>query len=209
MEKINMDIPGWNTRDILEYLAKTVSELPLNAVILEIGAMFGRTTYVLGHNKPRTAKLITVDPWMTYNFDHFITSTIHDNKCSKESFELIEKYTSKDPDRIEGDDFFKLWQLFVSDIDNLEAVREYSPVKNRPWEEFNFIYHDGPHDEDGVYNDLSFWFPLLKQDGLFVLDDYYPSQFPGLCNAVDRYVVEHDLQTRMITARNIELKRKI
>jgi len=206
--KVNRNIPGWNTLNILAYLGKLVSELPSDANILEIGALFGRTSYVLAHNKPTTATLTTVDPWMTYLYEHFVNTTIHDNKCGQESIDLISKYTKHNPERIEGDDFLALWKIFVGTAPNHIIVREFSPVRNREWPMFDLIYHDGPHDGDDVYNDLSFWFPKLKTDGTFILDDYYQSQFPGLCEAVDKFVLENDLETKMVTERNISLRRK-
>lgn len=206
--KLNQAIPGWNREDIQTYLAELVSGLPADAQILEIGALFGRTSYVLAHNKPATATLTTIDPWMTYHLAHFVETTIHDNYCSPENRALIEAHITKDPDRIEGDDFFKLWKHFVGDAPNVNPVREFSPVTNREWPMFDFIYHDGPHHKDDVYKDLCFWFPKLKPGAVLTMDDYDKRQFAGLCEAVDTYVAENDLQTRMIGPRNIEIKRK-
>ncbi len=207
--KINSNIPGWDNPIILSHLGKLVSELSPDANILEIGALFGRTSYVLGHNKPATATLTTIDPWMTYFYAHFVNTTIHDNKCSQESIDLISRYTKHNPERIEGDDFLALWKIFVGEVPNHVIVREYSPVRNREWPMFDLIYHDGPHDGDDVYNDLSFWFPKLKATSSFILDDYHRIQFPGLCEAVDRFVLENNLETKMITERNILLRRKV
>lgn len=206
---INQEIPGWNRLDIQLFLGEHVSKLPADAQILEIGALFGRTTYVLGHNKPPTATLTTIDPWMTYHLEHFKNgTTIHDNFCKPEYIELIEKHTKKNPDRIEGDDFYALWRHFVGDIPNLNVVRAFSPVKDREWPMFDFIYHDGPHEKDDVYADLCWWFPKLKPGAVLIMDDYERKQFAGLCEAVDTYVAENNLTTRMIGPRNIEIKRK-
>lgn len=207
--KLNQDIPGWNMLDIQTFLAKHVSTLPADAQILEIGALFGRTTYVLGHNKPATATLTTIDPWMTYYLEHFKDgTTIHDNYCNSTYKEIIEQHIKKDPDRIEGDDFFKLWKQFVGEVENLVPVRAFSPVKDREWPMFDFIYHDGPHERDDVYADLRWWFPKLKSSGIFVMDDYEPKQFAGLVEAVDTYVKENDLVTSMVGHRNIVIRRK-
>ena len=38
--------------------------------------------------------------------------------------------------------------------------------------EFDFIYIDGDHTSDGVYDDAILSFPLLKDDGIMAFDDY-------------------------------------
>lgn len=207
--KVDQTIPGWNCLDIQTYLARLVADLPDDAQILEIGALFGRTTYVLGHNKPATATLTTIDPWMTYHLEYFKNgTTVHDNFCKPEYIDLIAKHTKKDPDRIEGDDFYNLWKYFVGDVPNLNVVRAFSPVRDREWPMFDFIYHDASHQKEDVYADLCFWFPKLKTNGVLIMDDYQHKQFAGLCEAVDTYVAENNLTTRMIGPRNIEIKRK-
>jgi predicted O-methyltransferase YrrM len=206
--KINNNIPGWNTPDILLYLGELVSKLPRRATILELGAFFGRTTYVLGHNKPPTAKLFTVDPWMTYELSYFTVQRLHDDNCGAEEKLMLEQSIKQDPERIDSEDFVRLWKHFTDGIPNLTAVQEYSPVYGREWPKFDFIYHDASHEYEFVYKDLCFWFPKLKDDRVMILDDYDRSQFPGLCDAVDQYVSENNLITRMITGRNIEIWRQ-
>ncbi len=205
---IDQDIPGWNLPDIQFYLAELVSKLAADSNILEIGAFFGRTTYVLGHNKPINSTLYTIDPWMTYDLSHFTTNSLHDNRCSRVSLDLIAHHTSENPTRIEGDDFFKLWKIFIGDIQNHHIVREFSPPTiHVDWPEFDFIYHDAAHDETTVYQDLCFWFPKLKPGGCMIMDDYKEDQFPGLYTSVNRYVNENNLQTSMIGSRNIRINK--
>lgn len=200
---LNQSIPGWNQLDIQLYLAELVSKLPNNSNILEIGAFFGRTTYVLGHNKPKDAKLFVIDPWMTYYMDHFKNIRLYDTNIGKDEEILVNSYIKESPKRIEGDDFFLLWKHFVGEIENLIPIREYSPVKNREWPLFNFIYHDASHEEENIYEDLVFWFPLLINGGMLIMDDYHKKQFPGLCRSVNKYIDENNLRTSMIGSRNI------
>lgn len=206
--KLDQSIPGWNRPDIQMFLGEHVSKLPSDAQILEIGAFFGRTTYVLGHNKPKTATLTTIDPWMTYDLSHFVEQRLHDGECSAEYQKMIDEHTSDNPRRIEGDDFFEMWKICIGEIENLNTVRAFSPVKDREWPMFDFIYHDASHHKEDVYADLCYWFPKLKSGAVLIMDDYDKRQFAGLCEAVDTYVLENNLVTRMIGPRNIELRRK-
>lgn len=208
MEKVN--IPGWNLPDIIRYLETKMRSMPEDAVILEVGAFFGRTSHALAHSKPETAKLITIDPWMTYSLDHFASNNLrlHDGNCTDEALAIIDQHTDKIVNCIHGDDFFNMWKLFVGEVKNHEAIRDYSPIRDREWPMLDFIYHDAAHDEKGVYDDLCFWFPKLKKHGSLVIDDYAPD-FPGLCSAVDKFVAENNLEFKQVAVRNFELKRKV
>jgi hypothetical protein len=114
MYKLNLKIPGWNGSEILNILAKFASQVPADGNILEIGALFGRTTYVLGHNKPETTSLTTIDIWPTLLMEYFTVHPIHDGRGGIDEMAMIEAAKKPDPARIDSEDFYKLWKLFTS-----------------------------------------------------------------------------------------------
>jgi hypothetical protein len=57
--------------------------------------------------------------------------------------------------------------------------------------EVDFVFIDGNHDEDFVYNDLQLYEPRLKEGGIMSGHDYNRPK-PGVRNAVNRYVEENN-----------------
>lgn len=206
MIKINNNIPGWNRPDALEAVGKLAAEVRDGGFILELGGFFGRTTYSLGHNKLPSVKLLTIDHWITYHFDDF-ENDIHDGNIGEEELKLYNSKISKNPDRITGVDFYDLFKAYTAGIPNAESIISDTKLSHEHIPMIDFIYHDADHSYDGVYTDLVHWFPKLKDDGIIVIDDYYESQFPDLCRAVDQFSKENNLTKIMITDRNILLKR--
>lgn len=208
MYKVNMEIPGWNGLEILYELAKLAAKVPESGNILEMGALFGRTSYVLGHNKPADAKLFVIDCWPDIMLkDHEHEFLLHDRTCGDSERELLESFFKKDPDRLEGEDFHKLWSIFVESPPNTSSSRTLTSCSTDDYPMIDLMIHDAGHDYSSVYDDLVHWFPKLKQDGILVVDDYENEHFPDLVKAVDRFVEENNLKTEMLTPRNIIIRR--
>lgn len=207
MYKINKNIPGWNNDRILYELSRFSSQVPKNGNILELGALFGRSTYVLGHNKHPSVKLHVIDIWGNLYLDSFKTVYFHDKKCPTKEQQLIESKFKKDPDRLDREDFYNLWKHYTQDIENIESYRGFTNMSNENFPDFDFIFHDAGHSFEDVYNDLYHWFPKLKNNGIIIVDDYEIVQFPEVVKAVDLFVEEKKLNKQMITERNILITR--
>jgi len=197
----SLNIPGWANRDILTALGKYSSLVDNNGVILEIGGLFGRSTYMMGSSKKSSVKLMTIDNWPT-----MVNHTFHDGLCGADQLTLL---NSRIVDNyITGEDFFGLWNEFTKGISNNIGMRMPADSPNTDFPMIDLIYHDAGHEYKEVYSDLNHWFPKLKQHGILIVDDYDPKNFPGVIQAVDQFVIENNLQTEMITNRNILLRRK-
>lgn len=202
--KINLNIPGWNGPEILNELASLATKVPESGNILELGALFGRTTYVLGHNKPVNAKLYVIDCWPDIMIKHDdYDSRFHDGKCGDDERATLESFFKKNPDRLEGEDFYKLWSIFISSPPNVIPTRALTSCSIEDYPMMDLIIHDAGHTYYNVYNDLVHWFPKLKQDGILVIDDYDTEHFPDLVKAVDKFVEENNLRTELLTTRNL------
>lgn len=207
MYNINLNIPGWNQEQILTIISDYSSKVPKNGNILELGALFGRTTYAIGHNKPESVILHSIDIWGTLEMKYFTETYFHDKLCSHESAELINSKIKTNPDRLDGLDFFALWKYWTQGIPNLIPYRSLTTLPNKDFPMFDIIIHDAGHSFEEVYTDLVHWFPKLLPDGVIIIDDYERIQFPGVVVAVDRFVRENKLKTEMVTNRNILLRR--
>ena len=208
--KHNIKIPGWNGIQILDILGKYASEVPENGNILELGALFGRSTYTLGHNKKDSVRLLTIDCWPTILFKNHALISWHDGTSLGEEYNLM--MSKAGPEGIDGKDFYGLWKEYTKGIVNNISIRAYTSISNKNesvFPLFDFIYHDASHEESTVYKDLVHWFPKLKQDGVLIIDDYEINQFSGLCKAVDRFIDENNLDAELVTHRNLLIKRKV
>ena len=208
MFNINTRIPGWNREDILTVIADYSSKVKPGGNILELGALFGRTTHAIGNNKNLDVKLTVIDIWWGIKHSNHLPGWYHDKKAGRPETALLERLTKHYPEEsITGDDFYLLWQVFTSGIVNMNSIRDLTSIPNESFPEFDLIIHDAAHDYEHVYEDLTNWFPKLKSDGVMIIDDYEPN-FTGVIQAVDQYTLENNLHTEMVTDRNILLKRK-
>lgn len=208
MQGINNNIPGWNGPEILKVLATHAAKVPKNGAILELGALFGRSTYVLGHNKDETVKLTVIDAWYQLYLGEQDISNFHDNKCSEEEKIRISSKITGNPKRIESDDFFALWKHYTLGIANLEGIKATTDIDNTKFIEYDLIVHDAGHSFDAVYDDLTHWLPKLKKHGSIIVDDYDPNGFSEVVDAVDKIITKYDLFHEMVTDRNILLRYK-
>jgi len=209
--KHNTNIPGWNGREILDVIANYAMAVPEDGNILELGALFGRSTYSLGHNKPASVKLYTIDFWPTIDLSVHKEVWIHDSKIGPTESKLLQDAIVRGEvaDSLPGHAFYKLWDTYTSGIENKFGIRGNTMMPTDKFPMFNFIFHDASHEYDGVYKDLVHWFPKLLPDGVIIIDDYEATQFPGVIRAVDQFAEEHDLVKEMVTHRNILLRRKV
>lgn len=207
--KINTKIPGWNGEQILKVLAEYSSAVPENGHILELGALFGRSTYAIGHNKKESVSLTSIDIWPTIAFENHTEVWFHDNNTGAEELITLQRRIRVEPNGkkyLPGASFYALWVEYTKGIPNLTGIHDNTSIENSHMPMYDFIFHDAAHDYEGVYADLVHWFPKLKQDSVMIIDDY-ESQFPGVIQAVDQYVSENNLVTEMVTGRNILLRR--
>lgn len=208
MYKLNMNIPGWNREEILNVIAKYASEVSENGHILEMGALFGRTSYVLGNNKKESVKLTVIDIWPTLLLDYFTDHPLHDNLGGHHEISMINALKKTEPNRIDSNDHYTLWKLFTAGMPNVTSIQASTDIDNADFPMYDLIIHDADHSYPQVYKDLKHWFPKLKENGVMIIDDYEP-QFPGVIESVDQFVKENSLVSEMVTKRNILIRKGI
>jgi FkbM family methyltransferase len=136
---------GWNR----EFIRNT-AELGKFNFILEIGTFEGLTAkYICENLLQDGGRMICVDPLENY-------------------------YTADDTGHTH---LFKdqHWRFLANTAGlPIQLVRKDSSVALPEMHEFRFdlIYIDGRHDEDGVYEDAVNSFPITKNDGYILFDDY-------------------------------------
>ena len=138
-----------------------LSLLPRGGIGAEIGvhrAEFSRQ--ILKRTRPK--KLYLIDPWK-----HFEASEYEQSKYGglgvdgqKEMDARYQSVRTK-------------MQSYV-EKGTVEVIREFSGEAARKFRNdyLDFVYIDGDHSYEGVREDLDKYYPLIKADGLLMLDDY-------------------------------------
>jgi hypothetical protein len=74
-------------------------------------------------------------------------------------------------------------------------------VRDAGEQQYDTILIDGDHSYDGVCRDIANYGPMLKSDGLLVLDDYGNPAWPGVGQAVDEAVSTGSLRVVAVVSK--------
>lgn len=154
------------TQDWNKEFKCNTSTLPKMEFALEIGCFEGLTTrYICDNLLTETGRIICVDP-------------------------LEDKYTD-DSDKATNDMFIGQYERFKRNIEGypVELIRKRSRAAYDQLKDyrFNFIYIDGDHSEEEVFNDGVKCWELLRERGSYLLfDDYLWSE--GTQKGIDRFL---------------------
>lgn len=148
---INSEIPRTMTLQGLGYLGRLARTVPKNGLIVEVGPLFGSSTWVLAKNADPTARVITIDSWKPQEWVKAIEAKFPG--CKPFSREAFEYYTR--------------------DCPNVEIVQGMSPSVMQNWNgEIDLFFDDATHGRPGFTDSLDFYLPKLKAGGIASGDDY-------------------------------------
>lgn len=162
--QINSAIPNTMSHRGLEYLARIASSCSENSQILEAGALYGCTAWVLSKNAPPSAQVYSIDPWDNPRFiDNFRKKYFSAPPFSKTAFES-----------------------YTSDCENICAVQGYSPdaATSLNLSSLDMVFEDATHDYKLVKKNIEYFLPKLRPGGIICGDDYQLS-FTGVIDAVN------------------------
>lgn len=142
---------------------------------VEIGSWKGRSSCYMGVeilNSKKNIKFDCIDTWLG--------SKEHQDPKSNHYEPLLQ---------IEDG----LYNLFLRNIKPLESVitplrmTSVDACKLYENESLDFIYIDGDHDYLSVKEDISIWYPKLKNGGYIAGDDFEEDAWPGVYYAINEY----------------------
>lgn len=137
-----------------------------NLIALQIGSYAGQSAQLF-LSTGKFKEIYCVDPWE-------------------------DGYDKKDPTAKTVEAAQKLFDKRFEKDPRVHKIKGYSPakVKDLPDEYFDFIYVDGNHQEQVVYQDLEIAITKLKPDGVIAGHDYNPRQkwVEGVSKAVKRFL---------------------
>lgn len=161
-------VEGFLTEGDIGYLWAAVDRLPPDGNIAEIGSFVGLSTTILARHIRRTHKEYTI-----HSVDTFKGSPEH------QDMEIVRKGL--------------VFQAFMSNIDRLNFSDMVEPlcgesvgISTRFSDNFfDMIFIDGDHSFKACYQDLSAWYPKLKEGGIFIGHDCAPNS--GVYYATNRF----------------------
>lgn len=157
-------VDGWFGVDEGAWLAKQVKSLPVGAKVLEIGSWHGRSSRFIADNLPEDGQVWCCDTFNGSSGEPEMHGTAHWER---------------------GDHAFQWWWCNLQEhIVNgrVVPVRMHSAsaahtfahlIEKGQMEQFDLIFIDGDHSEEGIKTDVEAWLPLLKDGGLMCGHDYY------------------------------------
>ena len=144
------------TKDNRAYI---IRQLNKNSIIAEIGVWKGDFSFeIFKYTSPR--KLVLVDPWLYNKNIRGCAPQVNGKEPLNQSyFDQAKLSTFKK--------FNGYGNVAILDTTSKNASEKYKDNF------FDYIYIDGEHSYKAVYEDLTFWYPKLKNNGKIFGDDFY------------------------------------
>lgn len=159
--KFKTNIPGQVSESQLKAIATIAANLKDGSTIVEVGSLFGRSSWVWAQNCPEDSVVYCIDPW----------EGNEGIKPMEERFGI--KYSKQQ------------FLEFTSDCKNIRAIKGYSPKVAKDWANpVNVYYEDAVHSNPVLHKNLAFWSSFVPPSGIICGDDYRP-RFPDVVNEVN------------------------
>jgi hypothetical protein len=165
---INLDIPRTMTIEGLRWLERLASHVPEGGVIVEIGPLYGASTWTLAKSAHPTATVYSIDtwervPWIIANVEEKLGAP----EFSAEAF-----------------------KSFVADCPNVVPIHGFSPDVVQEWDKpIDLVFDDAVHTNPGFLNNLIFFKRFVKPNGVMSGDDYALGS-PDVVREVDKLAAE-------------------
>jgi len=194
-------------RDIGEYfLNEIASKKP--KTFLEIGVFHGVTARnvceLLYSMHKLDFKYVGLDLFSENdeNAAEIIPNTKFNNPLKKIYFKYILR---QDPYSISAVE--KLLEKFKKNI-HLIKGNSNQLLKKMDMSKIDYVFLDGGHAYETVKNDLIYSYPVLKNGGTILCDDYNLSYAPGVKQAIDEYIDIKDLKSEILFNRFMKIEKK-
>jgi len=149
------NIEGWLTEGQAQMLYRASATVAPEEAIVEIGSHRGRSTVILASAKPRSARVIAIDPYADARWGGGSEALAH--------FEA--NLASRGLDQ------------------EVQQIRQLGAEAGRRWDgaPVGLLFVDGAHDYASVDADLRAWLPHLSSTATVLMHDAYSS--PGVTRA--------------------------
>ncbi len=159
--ELNSAIPGRMKMQELERLARLARAVPPNGCIVELGSMFGLSSYTLAKNAHPSVTVYCIDPWVREPW------MLPDEEQSGQTASL---------------DTFR---QNVSHLPNVIPLQGYSPRDFIGWQrKIDLLFENSIHTNPILHQSLKFWTRFVRQGGLICGHDY-DDDFPDVKSEVE------------------------
>ena len=135
------------------------------------------------------------------NINEVIPNTKFNNPLKKIYFEYIIK---KNPYSIEAvSDLLKKFKQNV----HLIKGNSNKILKKIDMSKIDYVFLDGGHAYETVKSDLNYSKPVLDNNGTILCDDYNLSQAPGVKKAIDEFIYNNNLKSKIIFERFAKIEK--
>lgn len=162
-----LSIPGQVSEYQLRAIELVATLVPEGGCVVEVGSLFGRSSWAWAQSVPPTATVVCVDPWSGNEGAHHVGAEADVSY----GYEAFARYTA--------------------DCPNIVPVRAFSPdgiAWNRP---IDCYYEDAVHTDPVLSKNIGFWSRFLRPAGVLCGDDYRP-RFPDVRASAERMARELD-----------------
>jgi hypothetical protein len=159
-------------------LINLIKNSTTDIVGVEIGVWEGENLKRLAIECPNIKKIYGIDPYQPYgNWKRFVDI---------DSLEPAKKQAQDN----------------VSNLDNVELIIKTSLEASDSFEDesLDFVFIDGNHSFESVYNDIVTWYPKVKIGGLFSGDDF---SIDGVNDALFKFKRENNMMHEIHISENI------
>lgn len=147
----NLDIPGQVSEFQLQAIEVVASLVPKGGCVVEVGSLFGRSSWAWAKSIPQDATVYCIDPW--------------EGNEGVRSMERAYGITY-------GIDQFK---EYTKDCPNIRPIQAYSPDGISDWAlPIDVYYEDAVHTNPILERNIKFWTSRLSPNGIACGDDYRP-----------------------------------
>lgn len=156
------DIPGQISLAQLQAIEVVASLVPENGCVVEVGSLFGRSSWAWAKSVKRGVTVHCIDPWEG-NEGVRAMERSHGVRYGLEQF-----------------------RAYTADCPNIRALQAYSPTGVQDWDRpVDLYYEDAVHTDPLLSANINFWASKLTASGIICGDDYRP-RFPDVRAAAER-----------------------
>lgn len=147
----NRNIPGQMTDEELGRLVALAQAVPRGGVVVEVGCLYGLSSWHIAKNVQPGVTVFCVDPWVR---DQWIIDLVEGPQNAPEfRREAFESYTA--------------------DCDNIVMIQGYSPQIARGWQlPIDLYFEDAVHVNPVLRENIDFWSARVKAGGIIAGHDY-------------------------------------
>ena len=176
VDRLNRDIPGQMSDAELERLIELARSVPPNGIIVEVGCLYGLSSWHLSKFCSPGVTIFCIDPW----------------RRERWVVDLVEIPQNAPPFSAEA------FSHFTSDCDNIVMIPGYSPNIARGRNlTIDMYVEDAVHTNPILRNNLRFWTERVRPGGIVSGHDY-TSLWPDVINEVDSLAAEFDSSVLLV-----------